>query len=120
MIERSPQNEYAPCGSFLLIHPYLTTTHLREAERPPAISLISYIPEQRSEPSKYSEYIFGQARDEIKRMVSNMNGLLKYWRDEAAHDLASEISEAEAFISLGMLLRVAMHVRRYWNEITVR
>lgn len=64
--------------------------------------------------------LFGKARSEIELVVSNMNGLLKYWRDEAAHGMATGISEAEAFTALGLLLRVAMHVRKYWEEITAR
>ena len=38
--------------------------------------------------------------------------LLKYWRDEAAHGPASNISEAEAFTSPMLLMRLA----RYADE----
>ncbi len=45
-------------------------------------------------------------------------GLLKYWRDEAAHGKASNIKEEEAFTSLGLLLRFAMFMDNNWNELT--
>jgi hypothetical protein len=44
--------------------------------------------------------------------------LLSYWRDEAAHGTASEISETEAHTALGRLVRFAQFASDHWNELT--
>lgn len=44
--------------------------------------------------------------------------LLSYWRDEAAHGTASEISEIEAHTALGRLVRFAQFTSDNWVEMT--
>jgi hypothetical protein len=44
--------------------------------------------------------------------------LLSYWRDEAVHGTASQISETEAFTSLILLLRFAQYATDHWSELT--
>ena len=44
--------------------------------------------------------------------------LLSYWRDEAAHGAASEISEIEAHTALGRLVRFAQFASDNWSELT--
>lgn len=62
--------------------------------------------------------VIGQATEHIKREFQALTDLLKYWRDEAAHGKASQISDNEAYTSLAMLLRYAMFVNENWDDLT--
>jgi hypothetical protein len=62
--------------------------------------------------------VIGQAKEHIKREFQGLTELLKYWRDEAAHGKASQISDNEAYTSLAMLLRFAMFVDKNWDGLT--
>jgi hypothetical protein len=62
--------------------------------------------------------VVGQAKEHIKREFQGLTELLKYWRDEAAHGKASQISDNEAYTSLAMLLRYAMFVNENWDDLT--
>lgn len=62
--------------------------------------------------------IVGQARPAIANPFRNAMGLLSYWRDDASHGTASNISEIEAHEALGRLLRLAQFVQDNWAEIT--
>jgi hypothetical protein len=62
--------------------------------------------------------VIGQAKEHIKREFQGLTELLKYWRDEAAHGKASQISDNEAYTSLAMLLRFAMFVDGNWDGLT--
>jgi hypothetical protein len=44
--------------------------------------------------------------------------LLKYWRDEAAHGVASDIQEFEAYDAMSRLLRLAHLADDHWDELT--
>ena len=46
--------------------------------------------------------------------------LLSYWRDEAAHGTASEISEIEAHTALARLVRFAQFASDNWTDLTLR
>jgi hypothetical protein len=63
------------------------------------------------------DIVIGQADQHMKREFEGLSGLLKYWRDEAAHGKASNIAENEAYTSIAMLLRYAMYVDRNWNDL---
>ena len=52
--------------------------------------------------------------DEFKGYVS----LLKYWRDNAAHGMASGIKDPEAYTALAILLRFAQFTNDRWAELT--
>lgn len=67
--------------------------------------------------SQVENLLFGQAAQDIKRELSRLNDLMKYWRDEAAHGMPSHISENEAFTSLALLLRVAMFLDNNWETL---
>ncbi|WP_206756173.1 hypothetical protein [Trichocoleus sp. FACHB-591] len=54
----------------------------------------------------------------VNRELPNYIGLLKYWRDDAAHGASTTINESEAFTSLLLLLRFAQFADERWNEIT--
>jgi hypothetical protein len=47
-------------------------------------------------------------------------GLLSYWRDDAAHGIASDISEIEAHEALSRLLRFSQLANDNWEELTAR
>jgi hypothetical protein len=66
------------------------------------------------------EGVIGQARQTIAQPFRSATGLLSYWRDKAAHGLASTISEIEAHEALARLLRFAQFVTDNWDELTAR
>lgn len=67
---------------------------------------------------KVENLLLGQASAELKRSISSFTELLHYWRDEAAHGTASEISELEAHEALARLLRFAQVVKDRWTDLT--
>jgi hypothetical protein len=62
--------------------------------------------------------IIGKAPEAIASPFRSATGLLSYWRDEAAHGTASEISEIEAHEALARLLRFAQFAWDNGNELT--
>jgi hypothetical protein len=62
--------------------------------------------------------IVGQARQSIADPFRSATGLLSYWRDDAAHGVASTISEIEAHEALARLLRFAQFATDNWGELT--
>jgi hypothetical protein len=64
--------------------------------------------------------IVGQARSVIAEPFRSATSLLSYWRDDAAHGLASTISEIEAHDALARLLRFAQFAADQWDELTRR
>ena len=48
----------------------------------------------------------------------NLTDLLKYWRDDASHGVASEISEFEAYEALARLLRFAHFATDHKADLT--
>lgn len=65
------------------------------------------------------EMIFGGQPESLRRRyVEATFYLLAFWRDEAAHGTASEISEIDAFHSLTLLVRLAQFIHSHWAEIT--
>jgi hypothetical protein len=62
--------------------------------------------------------IIEAARPGIVGAFRAATDLLSYWRDEAAHGTASEISEIEAYTALHQLLRFAQFVCDNWAELT--
>lgn len=57
------------------------------------------------------------ARSEIVGPFTAATGLLAYWRDDAAHGSASNISEIEAHEALSRLLRFAQFANDHWTEL---
>ena len=68
--------------------------------------------------TRVENIVVGQVLEHIKRRFKGLTELLKYWRDEAAHGTASDISDNEAYTSLAMLLRHAMFVDKNWESLT--
>jgi hypothetical protein len=70
--------------------------------------------------SRVENLIIGQGKEQFQREFRGFTILLKYWRDEAAHGKASQISENEAYTSLAMILRYAQYADDNWEELTGR
>ncbi|MBK9924714.1 MAG: hypothetical protein IPP66_05405 [Anaerolineales bacterium] len=66
--------------------------------------------------SKIENIVVGQVKENIRNEFHGYLGLLKYWRDEAAHGKSSDISDNEAYTSLALLLRFAMFAQDNWKE----
>jgi hypothetical protein len=64
------------------------------------------------------DQIVGQARQAIAGPFRSATGLLSFWRDEAAHGTASDISEIEAHEAVARLLRFAQFTCDNWTELT--
>ena len=67
---------------------------------------------------KLIEGIIGKARQPIAEPFRTATSLLSYWRDEAAHGVASTISEIEAHEALARLVRFAQFSNDNWSELT--
>jgi hypothetical protein len=67
---------------------------------------------------KVTDTVVGQARKPIDEQFRSATGLLSYWRDDAAHGLASTITEIESHEALARLLRFAQFVTDNWDELT--
>ena len=66
---------------------------------------------------KVENLIFGQAKGGLQAEYRGLSSLMKYWRDEAGHGRASNISDNEAFHSLASLLRLSTFMNDNWNEL---
>lgn len=62
--------------------------------------------------------IVGRAKEHIQRELRGFMVLLKYWRDQASHGIATNISDNEAYIALALLLRFAHFANDHWKELT--
>jgi hypothetical protein len=67
---------------------------------------------------RMEKLLMAQQNALVMRELPNYLDLLKYWRDSAAHGLASPIQEAEAFTSLLLLLRFAQFASDRWADLT--
>jgi hypothetical protein len=54
----------------------------------------------------------------LRQPVETAASVLSYWRDDAAHGHATEITEFSAHDALSRLLRFAQFVDRNWNQVT--
>jgi hypothetical protein len=62
--------------------------------------------------------LVGQQTDSSQRQFRSFMSLLSYWRDDAAHGIATPISAPEAEEALRQLLMLAQFAGRYWSELT--
>lgn len=69
---------------------------------------------------KIENLLVGKVGKPIQEGFHSYTGLLKYWRDEAAHGQISNIEENEAYTALLLLLRFAIFVDDHWVELTTR
>ena len=68
--------------------------------------------------TKIERLLLAQQNSYIQQELPNYTSLLKYWRDDAAHGMNTNISEGEAFTSLILLLRFAQFADDRWDELT--
>ena len=54
----------------------------------------------------------------IRGQLENALKILHYWRDDAAHGVATDISEIQAHASLMQLLGLAQFADKYWDTLT--
>jgi hypothetical protein len=60
----------------------------------------------------------GNAASGIGAQFQDALGILSYWRDDAAHGLASTIGEIDAYEAISRLLRLARFVSDNWAALT--
>lgn len=60
----------------------------------------------------------GQAPGHVKDEYRTYMGLLKFWRDSAAHGAVSEIAEEEAYLAIVSLARFAQFMEKHWTTFT--
>ena len=54
----------------------------------------------------------------IQQTFETALGVLHYWRDDAAHGVATTLGETEAHEALSRLLRLAQFTDKYWTQFT--
>jgi hypothetical protein len=64
------------------------------------------------------ESVAGGIRPAIAEPFRTAMALLSYWRDDAAHGIASTISEIEAHEAIARLLRLVQFAQDNWAELT--
>lgn len=69
---------------------------------------------------KIENMLIGKAKESLQREFRGFSVLIRYWRDEAAHGKAVDMSDNEAYTSLALLLRFAMYVDENWSVLTKR
>ena len=68
--------------------------------------------------SRVTLKIVSGLKDGIRQSFETALQVLHYWRDDAAHGMATTISEVEAYASLTQLLRLAQFCSDHWAELT--
>jgi hypothetical protein len=62
--------------------------------------------------------LVGKQPENLQRPFRSLMGILSYWRDDAAHGMASPISAPEAEEALRQLLMLAQFAAKNWKELT--
>ena len=62
--------------------------------------------------------LVGSTTQRLQRDFDTFLGLLNYWRDDAAHGVASTLGATEAELALVQLARFAAFMRDNWDEFT--
>ena len=65
------------------------------------------------------KHVTGNVKSEVAARFNDALGILSYWRDDAAHGLASHIGEIEAHEAISRLLRLARFTSDNWAALTV-
>lgn len=68
--------------------------------------------------AKVENLIIGRQQLNIQDEFRSQAGLLKYWRDSAAHGRRTNIADNEAYTSLALLLRFAQFVNDRWTILS--
>jgi hypothetical protein len=95
-----------------------------------SILLAVAIAKAKDEPKVLKQYASAGGRGRVTKLVTvGLTGstvrtfeaalqVLHYWRDDAAHGMATTITEVEAYASLTQLLRLAQFCSDRWTELT--
>jgi hypothetical protein len=67
---------------------------------------------------RVTKLIVSGLKGSIVRTFEAALQVLHYWRDDAAHGMATTISEVEAYASLTQLLRLAQFCSDHWTDLT--
>lgn len=67
--------------------------------------------------SRLQTRLLGQASEDVRRDFEKLSSLLTYWRNGAAHGRTANIGDAEAYVSLATLIRLARFVDERWESI---
>ena len=67
--------------------------------------------------SRVTKTVVGQLGDALRRSFEAALQVLHYWRDDAAHGMATTIDEVEAYAALTQLLRLAQLCDDHWAEL---
>lgn len=67
---------------------------------------------------RIEDLVLSGVSEPLARTFRNLTDLLKYWRDDASHGVASDISEFEAYEALARLLRFAHFASDHYAELT--
>ncbi len=67
---------------------------------------------------RIEDLVLSGAPGQLAGTFRNLTDLLKYWRDNASHGIASEISEFEAYEALARLSRFAHFASDHYSELT--
>jgi hypothetical protein len=72
----------------------------------------------RSGRSSIINMLTGQVVDPVRRRFVTYSEVLNYWRDDAAHGVASSIGDAHAEEAVSRLLRLAQFAADHWGDLT--
>jgi len=61
--------------------------------------------------------ITGQMKGNLSSHFNSHMAILTYWRDSASHGIETTISEAEAHVAIGRLIRLCSFTRDNWNAL---
>jgi len=67
---------------------------------------------------RVEDILLAGTSSQTSNTVRNLTDLLKYWRDDASHGIASDISEFEAYEAIARLLRFAHFATDHKTELT--
>jgi hypothetical protein len=67
---------------------------------------------------RVTRLVVSGVRSALTRTFESALQVLHYWRDDAAHGMATTITEVEAYASLTQLLRLAQFCSDHWPELT--
>jgi hypothetical protein len=67
--------------------------------------------------AKMENLLLGQADASTRDAFAGFLGLLKEWRDESAHGIATDIDANDAAIALDLLARFGFYADRHWDRL---
>jgi hypothetical protein len=68
--------------------------------------------------ARVTKLVLSGLKNSVARTFEAALQVLHYWRDDAAHGMATTITEVEAYASLTQLIRLAQFCSDHWAELT--